>query len=128
MLILAAFAIAAAWTIISASRHSTAQSNCLTTFFGASSSDTVLKSEGDILCNIFPWVDVGIMGGLWVLLAIVHVRLFQITIGISTDDVSVRFTFMWSSARILLANRETMLSTTLFKTPLMLMPSMKPSL
>lgn len=57
---------------MSATRHSTAKAKCITDFFtdanGASS------SEGDTLCNIFPWVDVGIMGGLWVLLAALLVR------------------------------------------------------
>lgn len=68
---LAAFAVAAAWAIISATKHSTAKSNCLLDFFSSGSSDT--SSEGDTLCEIFPWVDVGIMGGLWVVLAILHV-------------------------------------------------------
>ncbi|KAF8198923.1 hypothetical protein BJ912DRAFT_681912 [Pholiota molesta] len=67
LIISAAFSVAGAWIIMSATRHSTAKAKCIADFFtdanGASS------SEGDTLCNIFPWVDVGIMGGLWVLLA-----------------------------------------------------------
>jgi hypothetical protein len=35
----------------------------------------VQKSEGETLCEIFPWVDVGVMGGLWVIMAILHVRI-----------------------------------------------------
>lgn len=66
-----AFSVAAAWIIMSATRHSTAKTQCILNFFadvnGAST------SEGDTLCNIFPWVDVGIMGGLWVILAALHV-------------------------------------------------------
>jgi hypothetical protein len=67
---LIAFSIAAAWIILSAARHATAKENCLTDFFSDESTST---SEGDTLCTIFPWVDVGIMGGLWVLLAALHV-------------------------------------------------------
>ncbi|RDB28594.1 hypothetical protein Hypma_015442 [Hypsizygus marmoreus] len=68
---LAAFAVAAAWAIISATRHTTAKTKCLTDFFQTS-------SEGDTLCEIFPWVDIGIMGGLWVVLAILHIYLYII--------------------------------------------------
>ena len=66
---IAAFSVAAVWIAISASRHSQAKTKCTTDFFPINS-----DSEGDTLCDIFPWVDVGIMGGLWVLLAIVQVR------------------------------------------------------
>lgn len=69
---LAVFSLAAAWTIVSATRHSTAKSDCINDFFDTSNSDQA--DEADTLCQIFPWVDVGIMGGLWVLFAIVHVR------------------------------------------------------
>jgi hypothetical protein len=69
------FALAATWTIISAARHSTAQSNCETTFFpsnGTSTGTTSTSSEGQTLCNIFAWVDVGIMGGACVFFAVVQ--------------------------------------------------------
>ncbi|KAJ3568802.1 hypothetical protein NP233_g5480 [Leucocoprinus birnbaumii] len=69
-----ALAIGAVWAIISATRHSTATSNCLQRFF----SDDSLQSQGQTLCNIFSWVDVGIMGGLWVLLAILQGYLFLV--------------------------------------------------
>ncbi|KAL0951082.1 hypothetical protein HGRIS_007820 [Hohenbuehelia grisea] len=78
LITLAAFAVAAAWVIISASRHSTAESNCKKTFFANSPTDSTLSSQADILCNIFPWVDVGIMGGLWVFLAVVHVYFYVV--------------------------------------------------
>jgi len=68
---IAAFALGAAWIIISAARHNTAKSDCLSDFFNTE--DSTLQSEGDTLCEIFPWVDVGIMGAIWILLAIVHV-------------------------------------------------------
>ncbi|KAJ3976971.1 hypothetical protein EV361DRAFT_880945 [Lentinula raphanica] len=74
LVIVAAFALAAAWIIISASKHSTAESNCLTDFFN--STDSTEESEGNTLCNIFPWIDVGIMAGIWVWLAIMHIYLY----------------------------------------------------
>ncbi|KAG6820106.1 hypothetical protein H0H93_005253 [Arthromyces matolae] len=57
---LIAFAVAAAWVIISATRHSTSKSNCLKNFF----SDDTTETLADRLCDIFPWVDVGIMAAL----------------------------------------------------------------
>ena len=66
----AAFSVAAAWIIVSATRHNTAKSKCEQKFFTAASDVT---SEAETMCQIFPWVDVGIMGGLWVLLAISQV-------------------------------------------------------
>jgi hypothetical protein len=33
-----------------------------------SAANGTLSAEGQALCNPFAWVDVGIMGGLWVLL------------------------------------------------------------
>ncbi|KAF9069124.1 hypothetical protein BDP27DRAFT_1223038 [Rhodocollybia butyracea] len=74
--IVAAFAIAAAWVITSATKHSTAQSNCIAQFFNTT--DSTEQSEGNTLCNIFPWVDVGIMAGIWVWLAIMHVYLYVV--------------------------------------------------
>lgn len=67
------FAIAAVWIIISASRHSTAQSHCEATFFPDSGSNGSTSSEGQTLCNIFSWVDVGLMVGVWVFFALVQV-------------------------------------------------------
>ena len=71
----AAFSIAAAWIIVSATRHSSAEAKCIRTFFGSAGS-SLSSSEGATLCNIFPWVDIGIMGALWVLLAILQVSHF----------------------------------------------------
>ncbi|KAF8898657.1 hypothetical protein BD779DRAFT_1484993 [Infundibulicybe gibba] len=81
LLALAAFAVAAAWAIISASRHSVAQANCLQDFFSQDQ-----QSEGETLCNIFPWVDVGIMGGLWVVLAIFHIYLYLVLLGYGSSQ------------------------------------------
>lgn len=73
----AAFSIAAAWIIVSATRHSNAEAKCIQDFFSSSGSGTE-SSEGEALCNIFSWVDVGIMGVLWILLAILQLYLFVI--------------------------------------------------
>ncbi|KAH9950482.1 hypothetical protein B0H21DRAFT_723506 [Amylocystis lapponica] len=73
---LGAFSVSAVWIIMSATRHSVAKSQCESDFF--SQSDSITASEGGVLCNIFPWVDVGIMAGLWVLLAIVQLYLYVI--------------------------------------------------
>ena len=73
---IAGFSVAAAWVIISATRHSTAQANCQEEFY--SNNSTVsnaasLADSSDTVCNIFSWVDVGIMAGLWVVLAFMQV-------------------------------------------------------
>jgi len=75
--IMATFSVAAAWIIVSATRHSNAQAKCIQDFFSSTGSATD-SSEGEALCNIFSWVDIGIMGGLWVLLAILQLYLFVI--------------------------------------------------
>ncbi|KAJ7786417.1 hypothetical protein B0H16DRAFT_1490398 [Mycena metata] len=74
--IVAAFSVALAWIILSLSRHSTAKANCLNNFFSGANSEQ--ESEGEVLCNIFPWVDIGVMGGLWVLLAALHIYLYVV--------------------------------------------------
>jgi hypothetical protein len=71
LITVAAFSVAAVWIAISASRHSTAQTNCEQRFFAAASN---LTSEGQTMCDIFPWVDIGLMGGLWAVLLISQVR------------------------------------------------------
>lgn len=68
LITLGAFSVGAVWIIISATRHKQAKAKCESDFFANSTT-----SEGDTLCDIFPWVDVGVMGGLWALLAIVQV-------------------------------------------------------
>jgi hypothetical protein len=75
--IMAAFSVAAAWIILSATRHSNAQAKCIQDFFSSTGSASN-SSEGEALCNIFSWVDIGIMGALWILLAILQLYLFVI--------------------------------------------------
>lgn len=82
LLTVAAFAVALTWIIVSATRHSTAVTNCESDFFSNStsssdSSDVPTFDEGETLCNIFTWVDVGLMGGLWVVLAIMQVSKYH---------------------------------------------------
>ncbi|KAJ7597121.1 hypothetical protein C8J56DRAFT_919263 [Mycena floridula] len=84
LLITAAFGLGAAWAAISASRHSTAQTKCISDFFDTS--DSAQAAEGQVLCNIFPWVDVGIMGGLWLILAIMHIYLYVVLSSFSSGQ------------------------------------------
>ncbi|PPQ88615.1 hypothetical protein CVT25_010191 [Psilocybe cyanescens] len=84
--ITAAFSVAAAWVIMSATRHSTAKAKCITDFFPITNGQVDVSSEGDTLCNIFPWVDVGIMGGLLVFLAAVHIYFFVVLSSYGTSQ------------------------------------------
>ncbi|KAJ7893317.1 hypothetical protein B0H14DRAFT_3671794, partial [Mycena olivaceomarginata] len=77
-----AFSVALAWIILSLSKHSTAKSNCLASFFAHA--DSTQETEAETLCNIFPWVDVGVMGGLWVIMAIMHIYLYVVISGYSS--------------------------------------------
>ena len=73
---IAGFSISAAWIILSATRHSTAQTECETEFYSDTStanSAASLAESSDTVCNIFSWVEVGIMGGLFVVLLIMQV-------------------------------------------------------
>ncbi|KAJ7103432.1 hypothetical protein B0H15DRAFT_812241 [Mycena belliarum] len=72
----AAFSVALAWTIISVTRHSPAKAKCITDFF--SNPNPEQKSQGEVLCNIFPFVGVGVMGGLWLILAGLHIYLYVV--------------------------------------------------
>ena len=72
---MAAFSVAAAWIIVSATRHSNAEAKCIQDFFSSTGPGSD-SSEGEALCNIFAWVDVGVMGALWILLAILQVSHF----------------------------------------------------
>ncbi|KAI0034322.1 hypothetical protein K488DRAFT_45884 [Vararia minispora EC-137] len=81
---LGAFGLSAAMIGLSAGRHSTVKSHCLTEFFPANSTGTSTSNLGDTLCNIFPWVDVGVMGGLWILLAISQFYFYTVVSGYGT--------------------------------------------
>jgi len=69
----AGFAVAAAWIIMSATRHGTATARCLAKFFSGEDS-----GEGQALCDIFTWATVGIMGGIWLVLAIMQFYLYLV--------------------------------------------------
>lgn len=79
----AAFSVSLVWIILSLSHHSTAKSNCLSNFFAHADDKQI--TEGNTLCEIFPWVDVGVMGGLWLILAILHVRILLLVFNNLTD-------------------------------------------
>jgi hypothetical protein len=74
IVLVAALAIGATWTVISGVRHNDAKTNCIKEFFNDTEGD--LKSQGETLCNVFAYVDVGIMGGLLVLFLIAQSYLY----------------------------------------------------
>ncbi|RSH92320.1 hypothetical protein EHS25_008735 [Saitozyma podzolica] len=91
----AAFIVSAALIIVSALRHSTAVAVCETAYFSNSTSTTtsstvnsMLSEEGPLLCGPFAWADVGIMGGLWVLLFLVQGYFIFLTRKYSVSQVS----------------------------------------
>jgi len=87
--VVVAFAVAVVWIIISATRHTTAQRICLQKFFP---DETGTSGEGQTMCNIFPWVSIGVMGALWAVLAIFFVR-SNLPPHISSADVLNRSIF-----------------------------------
>ena len=108
----AAFSVAAVWIILSATRHSHAKGDCEQKFFTAATP----SSEAETMCQIFPWVDVGIMGGLWVLLAISQVCKDFFVVVLSPDHFPDHYssTSISSSLDTALANALTTKSTILF--------------
>ncbi|KAG9086091.1 hypothetical protein FRC06_003281 [Ceratobasidium sp. 370] len=66
--VIAAFCVAAAFIAISGTRHSAASDRCQKSFFAGNntpgSSDD--SGEGEQICEVFTWVILGLMGGLWV--------------------------------------------------------------
>lgn len=84
LLAVAVFAIGLTWTIISASRHSAAKSKCISEFFNTTQAD--LGTESEILCQIFPWVDVGIMGAFLLLLGALHAYFYAVISGYSVTQ------------------------------------------
>ncbi|VDB86512.1 unnamed protein product [Peniophora sp. CBMAI 1063] len=77
---LAAFVVAGVMIGLSAGHHDDAQNSCIAKFFTAQSTSASLA---DTLCDIFPWVDVGVMGGLWLLLAISQIYFYTVVSGYS---------------------------------------------
>lgn len=45
-----------------------------TTYFAAANSTTAYATsgEGEAVCSAFAWADIGIMGGLWLVLAVLQ--------------------------------------------------------
>lgn len=79
MVTTAAFGVAIAWTVISITRRSTAVSDCRKDFFpGESTSDVQISGAGETLCNIFPWVSIGLMGGLILVLGIAQLYFYLV--------------------------------------------------
>ncbi|KAG8990853.1 hypothetical protein FRB90_001594, partial [Tulasnella sp. 427] len=70
------FSVSATWIIVSATRHTTATDKCVQDFFSSNSTSTAQASvgaddgQGPTICNIFTWVDVGIMGAFWIVMLI----------------------------------------------------------
>ncbi|KAF8591936.1 hypothetical protein K439DRAFT_1325482 [Ramaria rubella] len=90
-IVTAVFAFSAVFIGISASKHTTATSKCVTTFFPVDPTATATPltgsdSEGKLLCNIFTWVGVGTLGGLWLILAIFHAYLFFVISGYGSSQ------------------------------------------
>jgi len=64
--------VAAAFIGISAGRHQQAVDACEASFFAGDTGTTTEDSKGEQICNIFCWSTLGVMGALWVLLALVQ--------------------------------------------------------
>jgi len=58
---------------ISAGRHQAAVDQCESSFFSSGNQTTTAETEGEQICNIFTWVVLGIMGGLWIVIFILQV-------------------------------------------------------
>ncbi|KAK1921692.1 hypothetical protein DB88DRAFT_498901 [Papiliotrema laurentii] len=97
--ITAAFSVAAALIIVSATKHNTAVSDCATDFYSpsanstaasqfASASNETLTTQAEKICPPLVWAQVGIMGGLWLILLIVQVYFIFLTRTYSVSQVS----------------------------------------
>ncbi|EKM61176.1 uncharacterized protein PHACADRAFT_134485 [Phanerochaete carnosa HHB-10118-sp] len=82
LITVAAFSVAAVWIALSAARHNTAKTNCESLFYN----NTTEPSEANTLCDIFPWVDVGLMAGLWVLLAVAQLYFYVVVSSYGTGQ------------------------------------------
>lgn len=86
-----AFLLSLVWIILSAAKHSEATSRCVQQFVTSTDSSTTASSDGGLikiednsvngytLCSIFTWVQLGIMGGLWLALFLLQVYFAIIT-------------------------------------------------
>ncbi|RXK40915.1 hypothetical protein M231_01763 [Tremella mesenterica] len=91
----AAFSVAAALIVVSATSHNKAVTACEKQYFETNNStsstaiaNSTLSSESSALCDAFTWADVGIMGGLWLLLLLVQAYFLYETRSYSTSQVS----------------------------------------
>jgi hypothetical protein len=78
VVVMASFGIAAAFIAISGTRHNAATDRCQVNFFSGNSTASASSSddtgEGRQICDVFTWVILGLMAGLWVTLAFFQVR------------------------------------------------------
>ncbi|KAG8782929.1 hypothetical protein FRC12_020303 [Ceratobasidium sp. 428] len=79
--VIAAFCIAAAFIAISGTRHAAASTRCQTTFFAGNNEagSTDNSGEGEQICEVFTWVILGLMGGLWITLLSFQSYLLMVT-------------------------------------------------
>lgn len=102
ILVLAELAVTATFTIISATSHQKAVANCEKNFFAAASTSTGIAAEdgeGKVICEIFTWTGVGLMGGLWLLLVILQGYLILVirTYGKSQRDDHKRYYSLYNA-------------------------------
>ncbi|KAF8338017.1 uncharacterized protein EI90DRAFT_3151844 [Cantharellus anzutake] len=79
IVIAAAFGVAAAFIGLAAGRHKTAVTKCQDHFYKSNNSTSAVDEHSNTICSVFAWVDVGIMLGLWVLLAIIQFYFVVVT-------------------------------------------------
>ncbi|KAF8728483.1 long-chain-acyl-CoA dehydrogenase, partial [Rhizoctonia solani] len=83
VVVMGAFGVAAAFIAISGTRHNTATDRCQATFFSGNSTASASASsdtgEGRQVCDVFTWVILGLMAGLWVTLAFFQAYLLMVT-------------------------------------------------
>jgi len=104
----AAFAVAAVMIALSAAHHSATETRCLNSFFpGNDASTSGTQALGNTECNIFPWVDVGLMGGIWALLAISQIYFYTVVSGYSTfqNDFLGKYRSVYSATDIPMTGR-----------------------
>jgi len=74
IILLVCFAVAATFIGISASKHDAAVKFCQKTFYSRLDDTTgTANGESETVCNIFTWIGIGCMGGMWLVLAIAQV-------------------------------------------------------
>jgi len=69
---------------VSATRHTFARRKCERDFYPEIAADTA--SEGQVLCEVFPWVDIGIMSALWIFFAATQFYLYVVVSSYGTSQ------------------------------------------